>query len=102
MLKEEEGHAQICSPFHAVQATKIVEATRLGRPTGAAGDSASTRRPSQARVRFALLEAKHQALQAGKDLQRRQVYVDVDLTAAQQQGKRGKRDRYLELKQQAF
>ena len=89
-LKEEEGdvHAKICSMFPAVQGSSIVEATRLGRPTGTTGALAGTSRPRPVRVRFATVQAEHQALQAGKDLRSRQVYVDVDLTPLQQQAKR--------------
>ena len=102
-LTEEAGdeHARICSMFPAVQEAKIVEATRLGRPTGTTG-RAGTNRPRPVRVRFANVQSKHQALQAGRDLRSRQVYVDVDLTPLQQQAKRAKRDRYLALKQQGL
>ena len=103
-LKEEEGdvHAKICSMFPAVQGPSIVEATRLGRPTATTGDLAGTSRPRPVRVRFATVQAKHQALQAGKDLRSRQLYVDVDLTPLQQQAKRARRDHYIALKQQGL
>ena len=70
-----------------------LEVRRLGRPREGAGV-----KPRPVLAKFVSSPAKHAALQHSKTLRARRIYLDTDLTPAQQRIRTAGRDRFAALK----
>lgn len=97
-MKEGERPAELSSKVQRllpeVQGSGVVEVKRIGPPRQ---DPAAKPRPVL--VRFTTSDNKHAALKSSRQLRQQQLYLDQDLTAAQQRARTSRRGRYLELKE---
>jgi hypothetical protein len=92
--RAEDVKAKVLALLPGLEPGALVEVRRLGAPRDAPGARA---RPVLAR--FATSAGKHAALQHSKRLRPQKVYLDQDLTPAQQRARLAKRDRFAELRQ---
>ena len=81
-------------------AVPVLEARRLGAPRQSQAGRPAAPRPVL--VRFPTESAKHAALKHSKALRARRVYMDPDLTPAQQRTKASKGDKFQLLKQRGM
>ena len=81
-------------------AVPVLEARRLGAPRQSQAGRPPAPRPVL--LRFPTESAKHAALKHSKALRARKIYMDPDLTPAQQRAKASKGDKFQLLKQRGM